>query len=314
MNSFLFNSLLSLFIFFITLLLPNNKKLSFISYDNVNKNHSINKGLVPLISSLALIPPIFLYYEYNLTLIFISSFLFFIGYLDDKFNIKIKYRFFLSFIIIIFFQINFYDYRIEYLYFFNYYINFNYTISILVSLTMILGFFHVINMSDGRNCLVIIYFINIFIFLLLKNDSLFFYNNLLLLIVFLLVFILNYFNKSFFGNSGILFVSFFVAIVLISEFNNESLTIENIFVLLYIPFFDALRVTFVRVYNRKSPFLSERNHLHHLPENWNQALIILSFLFILNNIIQLYANLNFLYILSYSLFSFLIIYQIFKKI
>ena len=314
MNSLLLNLLLSLLIFFIILYLPNNKKLSFISYDNINKYHSINKRLVPLISSLALFPAIFLYYEYNLTLIFVSFFLFFIGYLDDKFNLKIKYRFLFSLIVVTFFQLNFYDYRIEYLYFFNYYVNFNYPISILVSSIMILGFFHVINMSDGRNCLVIIYFINIFIFLLLKNESLFFYNNLLLLIVFFLVFILNYFNKSFFGNSGILFVSFFVAIVLIFEFNNNTLTTENIFILLYLPFFDALRVTLVRIYNRRSPFLSERNHLHHLPKNWNQALIILSLLFILNNIIQLYTNLDFLFILSYSILSFLLIYQVFKKI
>ncbi len=314
MSLILVNLTLSLMIFFIIFLLPKDKKLSFITYDNISKNHSINKEIVPLISSLILLPNIFFYYEYNLSLILLSLLLFTIGYLDDKFHIQIKYRFFFSLIIISFFLLNFNDYRIEYLYFFNNHINFSNYASILVTLVMILGFFHVINMSDGRNCLVTTYFINIFIFLILKNDSLFFVNNLLVLISFLLVFILNYFNKSFFGNSGILFISFFIAIVLISEFNKETLSIENIFILLYIPFFDALRVTFIRVYNKKSPFLSERNHLHHLPESWNQGLIILILLFALNNFIQLFLNLNFFIIFSYSIFSFFTIYYLFKKI
>ena len=46
---------------------------------------------------------------------------------------------------------------------------------------MILGFFHVINMSDGRNCLVVLYFINIFIFLVFNNESPNLSNNLFIL-------------------------------------------------------------------------------------------------------------------------------------
>ncbi len=314
MNILIFNIFLSFIIFCFILLLPKSNIYSFLIYDNINKDHSINKKTVPLISSLTLFPPIFFYYEYDFLLISISLFLYLIGYLDDRIHLKIKYRFFFSVILILFLLIKFNDYRIEYLYFFDYRINFTPLSSITISLFMILGFFHVINMSDGRNCLVIIYFINIFIFLLFKNDNYYFNYYLITLISLFLIFIQNYFNKSFFGNSGVLFVSIFIAMVLIYEFNKGNLSIENIFILLYLPFFDALRVTITRIYKKKSPFLSEKNHLHHLPRNWNLALIILIMLFILNNIIQLFSNFSFLIISSYSIISFLAIFNIFKRI
>lgn len=314
MNMLFFNIFLSFIIFFIILLVPNSKIFSFFNYDKINKEHSINKKIVPLVSSLPLFPTIFFYYEYNFFLIFISLFLYLIGYLDDRIHLKIKYRFFSSAIIILFLLIKFDEYRIEYLYFFDYHISFISSTSIIISLFMILGFFHVINMSDGRNCLVILYFINIFIFLLLKNDDNNFNYFFITLISLFLIFILNYFNKSFFGNSGILFVSIFIAIILINEFNQGTLSIENIFIFLYLPFFDALRVTLIRIFKKKSPFLSEKNHLHHLPRNWNHALIILIVLLILNNLIQLFIDLSFLSIFSYSIISFFAIYKIFKKI
>ena len=314
MNYLILNLFLSFLIFFITYTLPTKKKLKFLIYDDTAKKHSINKKTVPLISSLTLLPSIFFYYEFDLLLIFISLLLFFIGYLDDKFHLKIKFRFLLSLFLIIFFLINFKVYRIDYIYFYNYYINFTDFYSLIITLIMILGFFHVINMSDGRNCLVVLYFINIFIFLVFNNESPNLSNNLFILTSLLLVFILNYFNKSFFGNSGILFLSLFVAVVLISEFNNDLLSIENIFILLYLPFYDALRVTFIRIFNKKSPFLSEKNHLHHLPKNWNLALIFLITLFVFNHLIQLFTNFNFFIIFTYSILSFLIIYKIFSKI
>lgn len=307
---FLFSFLIFLIIFF----LPSNKESNFIVYDNINKNHSINTKLVPLISSLTLFPPIFYYYKNDLRLIMISLLLFFIGYFDDKLHLKIKYRFIFSLILILILQYSFDLYRIEYLYFFNYYFKIIGFTSLILTTVMILGFLHVINMSDGRNCLVLLYFLNIFIFMLIKNDTTYFYEYLLIALAMFLVLIQNYFNKSFFGNSGILFVSIFVALVLISEFNNKFLSIENIYMLLYIPFFDALRVTFVRIFKGKSPFLSEKNHLHHFPLNWNKALIFLILLFAINNLIQFSTSLNFFIIMFYSIITFIITYKIFKKI
>ena len=307
-------SIFSILIFILIFFLPDNKNFNLIIYDDINKNHSMNSKSVPLIGSLTLFPTIFYYYKNNLLLVLITLSLFLIGYLDDKFHLKIKYRFFLSLILVIFLQYSFEQYRIEFLYFLGYHINFYPITSIVLSTIMILGFLHVINMSDGRNCLVLIYFINIFTFLLIKNESTFVIEYLLILISMTLIFIQNYFNKSFFGNSGILFVSIFVAIVLIYEFNNELISIENIFMLLYIPFFDALRVTFVRIFKGNSPFLAEKNHLHHFPLNWNKALIILITLILTNNLIQLFTNFNFFIIFLYSILSFIIILKIFQKI
>ena len=93
MNYLILNLFLSFLIFFITYTLPTKKKLKFLIYDDTAKKHSINKKTVPLISSLTLLPSIF-YYEFDLLLIFISLLLFFIGYLDDKFHLKIKLDFY----------------------------------------------------------------------------------------------------------------------------------------------------------------------------------------------------------------------------
>ena len=87
-----------------------------------------------------------------------------------------------------------------------------------------------------------------------------------------------YFNfkrnkKIFLGDSGSLFLGTLIMIYLLSILKDEQLlvldlnkTLFVIIVLLY-PLIDLLRVFFIRVYNRKSPFEPDQNHLHHIISN-----------------------------------------------
>ena len=89
--------------------------------------------------------------------------------------------------------------------------------------------------------------------------------------------IYNFSNKKkvFMGDTGSLLIGFCIAICSIkflgmdaSSLANFSFLPENIFyilsAILWIPLFDMIRIVYVRIKNKKSPFYPDRNHLHHI--------------------------------------------------
>jgi len=84
-------------------------------------------------------------------------------------------------------------------------------------------------------------------------------------------------KKLFVGDAGSLFLGFWIAYFLVirinsieydGNYNFISTKIENLPVLavaiINIPVLDTIRVMFVRVLKRKSPFAADRNHIHHI--------------------------------------------------
>ena len=84
-------------------------------------------------------------------------------------------------------------------------------------------------------------------------------------------------TKLFVGDAGSLFIGFWIATYLITYITSAqnsilvdvySIQLENIPVIaismISIPVLDTLRVMLVRILNRKSPFVDDRNHLHHI--------------------------------------------------
>ena len=84
-------------------------------------------------------------------------------------------------------------------------------------------------------------------------------------------------KKLFVGDSGSLFLGFWIAYFLVIRinaidydgyYNIFSTKIENLAVLsvaiINIPVLDTLRVMLVRILKRKSPFAADRNHIHHI--------------------------------------------------
>ena len=78
-------------------------------------------------------------------------------------------------------------------------------------------------------------------------------------------------NKIFMGDSGSLFVGFLLILLafyfLKLDFNDSIYILPNKFVLLFavfsFPILDTIRVFFLRIILGKSPFVADRNHLHH---------------------------------------------------
>jgi UDP-GlcNAc:undecaprenyl-phosphate GlcNAc-1-phosphate transferase len=76
--------------------------------------------------------------------------------------------------------------------------------------------------------------------------------------------LLNYKNKCFLGNAGIVFISFFIITILGLRINNEIIKLDSLIILFFIPFIDTLRLFFHRILNNKNPFKGDINHIHHI--------------------------------------------------
>ena len=79
-------------------------------------------------------------------------------------------------------------------------------------------------------------------------------------------------NKIFLGDGGSLLLGAFVSIYIfyiLSEnyttkpFFNLNKALLSILIIIY-PLIDLLRVFIIRIYNKKSPFIADKSHIHHL--------------------------------------------------
>ena len=82
-------------------------------------------------------------------------------------------------------------------------------------------------------------------------------------------------NKIFMGDTGSLIIGFCISFLTLkiiqmdaSLFSQFSFKAENkliiIAAVLFVPIFDTLRVIVVRLLNKRSPFMPDRNHVHHV--------------------------------------------------
>jgi len=78
-------------------------------------------------------------------------------------------------------------------------------------------------------------------------------------------------NKVFLGDAGSLFLGCLIALNVFLFLNNSTqLKFEGadkriiLILILFYPLFDLARVSLIRIYNKKSPFEADKNHLHHL--------------------------------------------------
>lgn len=105
-------------------------------------------------------------------------------------------------------------------------------------------------------------------------------------------------KRIFLGDTGSLLIGFLIAAVVInilSKDYHEDIQMRYVANLplliisaLYIPVFDSIRVFIIRVQNRKSPFSSDRNHIHHvLLDYFNLSHRQTSFVIILFNTVFL---------------------------
>ncbi len=245
--------------------------------------------------------------------ILISSLIFLIGFIDDKINLKANHKFIIIFAIIILFL--FLDKNIiinqiklsfiERVFFLN---QFN----IFFTIFCFLVYLNAFNMFDGINLQSSFYSLFIFFYIMI-----FFTNSLLIniLIISLICFsYLNFKNKTFLGDSGSLLLAFIISYFFINLYNLNYIDYaDKVCLFMLIPGLDLLRLFTVRIYNKKNPLNSDRNHLHHiLIKRYSLEKTLLIILFMISfPIILDYFNIDVIYTITLTFLTYfiLIIYQ-----
>jgi UDP-N-acetylmuramyl pentapeptide phosphotransferase/UDP-N-acetylglucosamine-1-phosphate transferase len=193
-----------------------------------------------------------------------------LGYIDDRKNLNAKTRFLIEIILGI--TIAFFDYRIH---------NFNGFLTIeelpiiwqyiitVFAVVLIVNAFNLIDGVDGLlgGISLINMIVFSFLFLYFNQLALSFFS--ILIGIGILVFLTFNFNpaKIFMGDAGSLFLGLITTILSIELINSSpqenSLYLMIVFAMIMIPVFDTLRVFFIRMLRKKSPFSADQNHAHH---------------------------------------------------
>lgn len=262
-----FISIIILGIFLNKLAIKNNFLLNY--NGSIHQKFTKNK-LVPLTGGLLLLSLLFLNFSINKYLdIFIILF-FLLGFLGDyNFLKSAKIRFYLQviFLLVLVYICNLSIHEIRFDFFDSLLKNkiFNISFTVLCLMILING----TNFIDGCNTLAVGYFLVVSL-VLLKLDLL---NTILigeimiyyLFSILLAIFILNFFQKLFLGDSGAYILSLLFGIILIDLYKSEPL-ISPYFVciLLWYPSFEVL-FSIIRKINFKTSVLKpDTQHLHQL--------------------------------------------------
>jgi UDP-GlcNAc:undecaprenyl-phosphate GlcNAc-1-phosphate transferase len=244
---------------------------------------------------------------------FIFSFLFFVlGFLDDKFTISPNIKLFIFTCIIYFLLIFSNDILVKH-------INFSFLsfsldiskISFAFTLISFLLFINAFNMFDGINLQSGIYSLFLLTVFLLINFSV---EIMFVLILPLSAFLyLNYKNKCFLGDNGSLLISFIFSFLFIKSYNAKYIIYaDQIFLLMFIPGIDLLRLTITRILNHKHPFEADRDHFHHnILEKFglNNTLLIIFSIIVVPNVLSLtFGGIFYFILFSATIYFFLLFY------
>jgi UDP-GlcNAc:undecaprenyl-phosphate GlcNAc-1-phosphate transferase len=86
----------------------------------------------------------------------------------------------------------------------------------------------------------------------------------IIIISLLLIIYLNIKNKIFMGDGGTLFLGCLISMLVIKNYKSAIfLDIDEIFLLMMLPGLDMFRLFIQRIYNKKNPFVGDREHIHH---------------------------------------------------
>lgn len=283
-----------LFFFLYAIFIRLAIKINFVDKANNRKKH---KGEIPLVGGLIIVLSIFIIYFFNESfvsnsflkfILYSSIIVFFIGFLDDYFDVPPYIR--LTFQLLAVMVVIGNGLSITYLGNLPlsiYLKNYGYILTI-ISVIVLINAYNFIDGADG-NCasnflfsifsiLIYLYYndklsisINSFLYLIIFNVFLFLLINIPLLPI----------QKVFLGDSGSTWLGYILAWILIylSELNYINPLLIPWFIAM--PVFDFLRLLIMRPLAKKSPFTPDRMHLHHIIGRYieNRILMLCGILF-----------------------------------
>ena len=239
-------------------------------YDYPDHKKKLHKKVIPLMGGWILLFNLILFLilkHWSLTtleinIILCSLFFLFTGILDDKYDLSPHSKFFfLTVALILFFSFS-ENMIIRDLKIYGYYIYLNKGVGLFFSVLCVLLFVNAFNLFDGINLQSTLYGIYFLLFLFYKG----LFIEIIFIIIIPLLFIayLNNRNKIFMGDSGTLFLGSVISLFVIAHYTKtNSLEVDEIFLLMFLPGMDMLRLFIQRIFQRKNPFIGDREHLHH---------------------------------------------------
>ena len=303
--------------------------LNIIDYPNkrkINKNKAVKIG-----SILFLLPTSFvlvtIYFNNSLlnieiiSLVFIFFFFFLIGFVDDSISLSATKKIILYFIItFIFIKLN-PRFEINSLNFYSFDTKDISNISIYFTCFCIISLIIAIDLIDGINLTASIFLLSKLVLVYLTFDKFFFEHYIILYILVPLVLFL-FFNakgKVYLGTGGTCILSFFISLLIIDISKNyeSSFSASHILAILLIPGLDMIRVFLIRFFKNGKIFAPDKRHLHHLMEKKlgaNKTILILSFIFILTDLVVISFYSYIYYIILSQLIIFIIILKICRQI
>ena len=240
------------------------------------------------------------------------SLIFFAGLYDDKFTLSPTKRLLIISISIYLLLVTDNTLILQELFFSfsNYNIKTN-SLAFLFTLICFISLILALNMFDGMNLQAGIFYLLFFTFFVIVTKNFYI---LAILVPLLLFTYLNFKNKLFLGDSGSYLLSLLVAFFSIKLYKYDSLVFsDHIFIILFLPILDSIRVTLLRVTRGRKIFNPDRTHFHHLLLNkysYNFTILIIS-LFFLIPYISFFLKIN--SILTITIISFLYFYLLKKK-
>jgi len=297
-------------------------------YDFPNKERKFHRKPTPLVGGsifiifIALFNLFSMFYNiyiidfYNQIIITFAAFVFFIfGFVDDKYEInafyKLTLQILLSFFFIYLLRENFLITKLNFLNF-DFSINLNKYSLIFTAICLVI-FLNAFNMYDGINGQAAIYASFIFFVLIFKGVEVYFCLGILLFSILFLI--LNLQGKTFLGDNGVFLISFVISLLIIKAYKLNTIYVDEIFLLMILPGVDMLRLFITRSFQKKSPFFSDRQHLHHYLLNKfdnTKSVIFISLLSISPFLFSILTNTVFS-IFVFIIFYFFCIYYYSKK-
>jgi len=162
----------------------------------------------------------------------------------------------------------------------------------------IVGFVNAMNLIDGLDGLaggMAIIILGSFAYMGYKMEDIFLFYTSLSLIVSLCAFLIfNWYpSKIFMGDTGSLSLGLSIGVCSIYAINKDYISPVSILLIAAVPILDTLIVMLRRIFKGKSPFLADKQHIHHILLKKQKSVARTSIILILLQAILTYIGLGF---------------------